>query len=58
MYAPLIKRVDDATFQLIYVTFLYAVEKKLLNITYEKQEEILLSPITKPPRNFNVYSII
>ena len=38
--------------------FLYAVEKKLLIITYEKQEVILLSPITKPPRNFNVYSII
>ena len=41
-----------------YVTFLYTVEKKLLIITLEKQEEILLTPITKPPRNFNVYSII
>ena len=33
MYAPLIKSVDGATFQFIYVTFLYAVEKKNLIIT-------------------------
>ena len=27
-------------------------------IAYEKQEDILLCPINKPPRNFNIYSII
>ena len=50
MYAPLIKSVDDATFQLILrhlFILLYTVEN-LLIITEEKQEEILLRPITKP----------
>ena len=49
MYAQLIKSVDDATFELILRhLFVHGWKKNLLIITQEKQEEVLLCPITKP----------